>query len=106
MKSFWVTFIKIWQFLSGHAAFNSNEIFERFFRDPEIKFQLLFVLAIAIGHFLDGAVLAYPAPAIPSINNTTEFDFDQMPFVRESILILQIDFYLGQWDILKNIIFK
>ena len=96
MKSFWVTFIKNWRILSGHAAFNSNEIFERFFRDPEIKFQLLFVLAIAIGHFLDGAVLAYPAPAIPSINNTTEFDFDQMPFVRESILSLQIDFYLGQ----------
>jgi hypothetical protein len=56
------------------------------FRDPQIKFQLLFVLAIAIGHFLDGAVLAYPSPAIPSINTTTEFDFTQMPFVSKKIL--------------------
>jgi hypothetical protein len=58
------------------------------FREPQLKFQLLFVLAIAIGHFLDGAVLAYPSPAIPSINSTTEFDFDQMPFVSMKICLI------------------
>jgi hypothetical protein len=53
------------------------------FREPHIKFQLLFVLAIAIGHFLDGTVLAYPSPAIPSLSNTTEFDVQHMSFVSE-----------------------
>jgi len=59
-------------------------------REPHIKFQLLAVLAIAIGHFLDGAVLAYPSPAIPSLNSTASFDFQHMPLVREWIVIFLI----------------
>ena len=33
--------------------------------------QILAVVAIAIGHFLDGAVLAYPSTAIPSMRNSS-----------------------------------
>jgi len=67
------------------------------FRCSVMGGQLLSVACISIGHFLDGAVLAYTSTAIPSMTNTTDFDFQHLPLVRKlsfnNVLVLCNNLY-------------
>merc|ERR1719376_1299736 len=51
--------------------------------------QILSVVGIGFGHFIDGTVLAYPSPAIPSMQNSTVLNIDkgQESFIRSSFSI-------------------
>ena len=43
------------------------------------------MLAISIGHFIDGMVLAYPSSAVPSLRNSTAIDTteEDLDFISE-----------------------
>ena len=47
--------------------------------------QILSVLAISIGHFIDGTVLAYPSSAVPSLRNSTAISASEedLDFISE-----------------------
>ena len=53
----------------------------------DVLVQVVSVLTIAIGHYIDGTVLAYPSSAIPSLKETKEIELNSATedLIRKSV---------------------
>ena len=71
--------LKIWEYKHKHFQQNISQCRSR------SAIQILSVLAISIGHFIDGMVLAYPSSAVPSLRNSTTIDTteEDLDFISE-----------------------
>ena len=85
-----VLFSKIYEIYHSLNFYMDNTTFIILNCRRRITVQIFAVMGIAIGHILDGTVLAYPSPAIPSMfseNSTLKLQHEQLSFVSKFYVI-------------------